>query len=462
MVIVLFNVGYIINQKTGFNVYQVQEITTEVRRAAGRRKKLLIITPILMVMLSIAALYVIEPKYSSSTTILVQKEETLNPLILYEMAVTMASEDRLQTFNEVVYSRSAVEMLVEELDLREEEKFERLSRTELVERIRSMIGTRNNSSDAFEITFYHHNPEKAQKGAELLADYFIDSRLKMEIRRNRETVDFFQSRVDELQEIVQMSRDEMLGETQRRVQEVPGDVGSIQADLRDAERRIEELDWEIYQKEENLEKVERFLDQGEGNYDFGILYNLPLSEMPFGDDLRTHLEEYDELSASYTESYPSVRRASEQIVETTSRIPSALNTNLSRMERQRNQLAETRVKLLNKLESSYVASRQEESRRSDFSVYESLYNEMTTKLEQAKVTRDLSERASDNFVVLDAAVVPDKPVSPNNKLVIAAGLFIGVFLGVMFAGIAEAMDTTVRSLERVKYQKPIIAYISYE
>lgn len=439
-------------------MYKVQEI----RRAAGRRKKLLFFTPVLMVALSFAALHVIEPKYSSSTTILVETEETLNPLVLYDMAVTMASEDRLRSFNEVVYSRSAVEKLVEELELREDENFSSLPRTELVEEVRSMIDTRQNSSDAFEITFFHTNPEKAKQGAELLTDYFIESRVKMENRRNQEAVDFFQSRVDELEEIVRMSREDMISETQKRVQEVPTDVSSIQEDLRDTERRIDELDWEIYQMEENLNLVERFLQQEEGDYDYGMLYNLPLSEIPFGEELNNYLDDYDELSNTYTENYPDVRKAGSQIVETAQRIPSAIESNMERAERQRSQLAENRVQLLNQLENSYVASRQEESRQSDDGVYEALYNEMTTKLEQAKVNRDLGERAAENFIVLDEAIVPDKPVSPNKELIIAVGLFVGVFLGIMFATIAEALDTTVRSLERIRYQKPIIAYISYE
>jgi hypothetical protein len=81
---------------------------------------LLVVTPLFFLGLSIASLQVIEPKYTSSTSILVQKEETLNPLVLYEMAVTIASEDRLKSFNEIIYSRSTMEMLIDSLELDEE------------------------------------------------------------------------------------------------------------------------------------------------------------------------------------------------------------------------------------------------------------------------------------------------------------------------------------------------------
>ncbi len=443
-------------------MYQAQQITQEIKRVAARRKKLIIFTPLLMVMLSVAALYYIEPEYRSSTTILVQKDEALNPLILYDMTDPRDTEDRLETFNEIIYSRSAVEMLIDSLNLDPEGKHKRRSRQQFVESVRSKISTTNNSSDSFEIIFHSTDPQKAKEGAELLASHFIDSRVNLENRRNTETVNFLQSKVEDLEQFVRMSREEMLAESQSRLQDVPLDVGGIQTELRDIERSLDETEWNLVQLEEDLALINDFLESDQGERQFQRLFNLPMEDIPYGDELGEQLEEYEELRQSYTHSFPQVQRLTEQIIETTQRIPSALETRIQRHEQRRERLVNNRNDKLNKLEQAYIADRQEETARSDYSVYESLFNEMTTALEQAKISRDLGERSGENFVVLDAAIVPDEPHSPNKRLIVALGLIAGIVLGIFLAALAEALDTTVRSIEKVRYHKPIVAYISYE
>src|SRR6267142_1482121 len=82
-----------------------------------RRKKYFYIPFCLFVGISICGILFLPKKYESSTTILVQRDEVLNPLVNYTMAVSMASEDRLKTFNEIVYSVSAIQTLMDSLNL---------------------------------------------------------------------------------------------------------------------------------------------------------------------------------------------------------------------------------------------------------------------------------------------------------------------------------------------------------
>jgi len=103
-----------------------------------------------------------------------------------------------------------------------------------------------------------------------------------------------------------------------------------------------------------------------------------------------------------------------------------------------------------------------QSQKSDHSIYEGLYNEMRVKLEQAKMTRDIGKKAADQFIVLDEAVIPAKPASPNKRLVLAISLLLGLIVGVAASALAEVMDTTLRDDDDIPYNKPVIAYISNE
>src|SRR5262245_11135736 len=83
-----------------------------------RRRKKHLICPFLIVLLirTLGAL-LLHKKYESSNTIVVQRDEILNPLVNYTMAVSIASEDRLKTFNEIVYSNASIQRLIDSLNL---------------------------------------------------------------------------------------------------------------------------------------------------------------------------------------------------------------------------------------------------------------------------------------------------------------------------------------------------------
>ena len=79
---------------------------------------MMVIIPVLTVtVLCVIGAFILPNRYESSTTILVQRDEILNPLISYEIAVAMASDDRLRTFNEIIYSRTNIQRLIDSLGL---------------------------------------------------------------------------------------------------------------------------------------------------------------------------------------------------------------------------------------------------------------------------------------------------------------------------------------------------------
>ncbi|MDZ7808666.1 MAG: Wzz/FepE/Etk N-terminal domain-containing protein [Gracilimonas sp.] len=160
-------------------MWQLDTIVSDLKSILKRRKRLLILIPLVMCLLGGTAAYLIPAKYHSSTSILVQKEETLNPLILYEMAVNMASEDRLKSFNKIVFSRTTVEMLIDSLNLDKDVK-NNIERQRLIEKVKKNINTTFSGSDSFEIIYYDSDPYRAQKGVDIIANHFIKTRLDLE------------------------------------------------------------------------------------------------------------------------------------------------------------------------------------------------------------------------------------------------------------------------------------------
>lgn len=439
-------------------MYQFQEISQEIKRVLKRRKRILIFTPVFITLVSFGVTYLMVPKYTSSTTILVQKEETLNPLILYNMAVNIASENRLKSFNEIVYSRSTIELLIDSLDLSERRK-EYKDRIEFIDAIKQNVQTNARTSDSFQITYFDKNPIRARDGAELLASHFIKTRITLENKRNEETVKFFQKKLDELEIVVGKSRKEMLSNTQEQVKQTPTGVTSLQNNLGTIQENIEDLDWKIFENDKNQEILKQFLNQKE-NRDFELLYKVSLTDIPSSQYFKDLLSEYDEYKQQYTDNYPRMQELKDRIVELADRILLALQDEKNMYVQKRGSLVKQKNNTISKIQESYVATKKEDSNQSDFSVYESMYNDMKAKLEQAKMTRDLGKQAAEQFIVLDPPYIPENPTSPNVPLITAAGFILGIFLGIILAALTEVLDTTIRFKEDLEYQKPVIAYIS--
>ena len=87
-----------------------------------RRKRQFIIPMLLTPLLAYLLSYAIKPTYMSSTTILLGKEEILNPLGRYDSAVTMTDGNRLGSFQKIIYSRTLLEATARQIGLDKQAK----------------------------------------------------------------------------------------------------------------------------------------------------------------------------------------------------------------------------------------------------------------------------------------------------------------------------------------------------
>lgn len=401
----------------------------------------------------------IEPEYESSTSILVQKEEALNPVALYEMAADIASDDRFKSFNEIIYSRSTMEMLVDSLNLDESIETE-AQKQDLVDDLRKNIVTSSQASDSFEITYYDTDPVRARDGVALLARHLIRTRSKLENRRNNETVEFFQTKLDELEQIVDKQRSQIVDETTEQMKELPVDQTALQNRLQSIDTQLDELDWRIIQEENKLEVFKDFSSQDTQDLSVQPLYKLSLKDLPFGSELSTLLSEYDQLRQQFTDSYPRLRTVRSRIIEVAKRIPPSINTELNNLKLQRKELSNQRSGVINDMERAFVASQRNSSKQSNHSIYQQLYSDMKVKLEQARLSRDMGNKASEQFIVLDPPYISKEPSSPNKRVIITMGFVVGIIMGTLLMAVSEVLDTTIRTEEDLELDKPIIAYLT--
>ncbi|MEX0721761.1 MAG: Wzz/FepE/Etk N-terminal domain-containing protein [Balneolaceae bacterium] len=440
----------------------MEDTVQELKRVVRRRKILLIVTPILFIGLSLLALQFIEPKYASSTTILVQEDGAFNPVLLYQMDMGMEEEDAandLESFDNFINSRSTLEKLIDTLGLKSGDINDSGNRG-IVEGLRSQITTSSGSSDSFELTFEDTDPERAKNAVEFLSNYYIETKKTLDSRRAKESVEYLSAKLSDLEQVIDQQRNEMVSSTSSRIKEQPVNTEALRARLQDINSQLETIDWQVFQEEDKEAYIQAFHDQNEENFSVQPLYRLPLEEIPYGDELASLLDRYDEMNQNYTESYPQLQSLRNRITEVVKRIPPAMESRKNRLLSQREDLSRQRSQIIENMEQSYVAEQQSSTKQTSYAVYQELYNEMKVKLEQAEFASELSERATGNFLVLDHPQIAEEPSSPNRNLILGASLLLGFIIGGFMITIAEVLDNTVRTEDDFPIDKPIIAYLS--
>ena len=85
--------------------------------------------------------------------------------------------------------------------------------------------------------------------------------------------------------------------------------------------------------------------------------------------------------------------------------------------------------------------------KNEYETNQQLYNELLKRLKDATVS--VSLRAT-NVRLADEALVPSSPIRPDRPVDIAAGLLVGLILGVTLAFIRESLDRTIKTAEDVE------------
>ncbi|MDE3057007.1 MAG: hypothetical protein KGJ59_03510, partial [Bacteroidota bacterium] len=423
-----------------FNAQQVLKILR-------RRRRLIMIPVAAITLLCTLGAFLLPRKYESSTTILVQRDEVLNPLVSYEMAVTMASEDVLKTFNEIVYSTNTIQTLVDSLHLAAYEPMTGEEHQKLFKEIRKNISTERPGSSSFTIAYLDVDPVRAQKAVTILADVFIRTIIQVENQRNEMAVEFFENKLEELRQRFETSQQEMLAQLHQNIQESPGTEHMINTQLETAEQDLRDIGTQTKTYQQALAIVRTYPDPMQTDKGRNAAYEIARMNVPYAPQLLSLLNKYDDYSNRYTQRYPEVQKLIHQISDVFTVMRSTLEKSLDQQRNKRLEAEQDRAQVIAELQQSTVSNQANENKESNFDIYKKLYDEMKIKLEQARTTRDLGREQKNQFLVIDPPLVPTDPSKPNRLLITLGGFSISLIIGLLTAATAELLDTTMRNKE---------------
>lgn len=429
-----------------------------------RRKRTLLWAMFLTPVLSIVASLLITPSYMSSTTILLGKTEILNPLITYEMAVSMTDNDRLGGFQKIIFSRPLIEDAIHKQGL-DRALHSDIEMERAVEDIRKNTHVMELSHDSFQIGFSSADTVRAKNMVEAITRLFVDRSLSSSRREADTAVTFLQREVDHYQEELkrvdrQLQEFRTLNREMLSTVKTPGSVDSYREKLADSQ--IELLEQQMF--------AQLFRDRLAGSRPMVSSALSHVQTSPFQVQYQKLQLDMGELLSTRKENHPEVLKKQRELdfildllkkekeeearqeanSSTEIRTPvyqetlAHLDDTVIKIKSQEEKIRELRRQedeFLQKLARTPLLVQEEMRLDDEAKLTRQIYDKLCMKLEEARVTRAVEiEQQANRYSIIEPARVPLKHYKPKRILFALAGALGGIFLGLSLVFLLEITD----------------------
>lgn len=468
-----------------------------------RRRALVMILVFGGVLAASVVLAMLLPRaYESTATILVEGPQV--QVAVGDRANQPRPEDRVNLIRQRLMTRENLIGIADRHGLFANEGQRTLSDTDVAEAMRNSTSLQilGQSADpwaprplsvSFNLTFQHGSPEKALEVTRELVDLFLASNRQDRVGQATRTTGFLSVEAERVREELEALEARIAAFKSQQAGSLPENLAmslaglqSMEADLRNAERDHRLALNELRAFEVDLAAARRGVTAP------GVVADPGPSQAE--QELERARAELAGLRAIYSENHPDVRSmirriqglelavANEPRVQTPARAAAREQAGLvvSRLEAQV-EAARTRVDLLAAQQSSLRASigqlraqaarapqleRQLAGLEREHEVAQAKYNELRSQLSSAQVVENLEgDQQVERFTLLEPPLMPEYPVKPSRKKIVAAGFLAAVGAALGMAVLLEMLFARVwgaNALTAAVHQRPlaVIPYIA--
>lgn len=449
------------------------------RLLMARRWQIMAVTTVVVVVALIQA-FTTTPLFRSGATLQIDPE---TPSILgNESASDLAfgskgMEEYLATQTRKLQTRNLARRVIEELDLGSQPAFtEPASGGFFIERFKGTVsflkglfgggetglderllvdrfldnlsvqGLRN--THLVEVSFTNRDPQLAARIVDTLVEEFIEQTLESRFEATAKVTEFLSGQLTDFKSSVEGGEGDLIAYARANDIVSLNERETIDAQkLADLSNEMTRVESELIQQRSRYETVRQATVDTFPQH----LVNPVISRLEAEQSARR--QELAGLSSSYGPEWPTVKELRQQIDELDAQIRREKQTALD-AARQRYEMALDRYQ---RLSAAAAEQRKVVDQLNDDSVQynilrrevdtnKELYEGLLQQLKEAGISAGLSWS---NITLADSAEVPRRPSYPRRSLALAVALALGLFLGIGWALLAEAMDDTFNSTEEV-------------
>jgi len=468
--------------------------------AAWRRRWLIVLPFVAIAAGSVVVSQLLPNRYESMALLMIVPQRV--PEDYVKATVTERIDERRQSIQQEIMSRTQLEHIIQEFDLYASER-KRMIMEDVVEMMRKediKIGLPKNRREggSFTVAFLSSDPRTAMRVAEQLSSLFIRANLENRTVLADMTDQFLQSQLEDARRQLQEHERKLEAFRQANPGQMPAQFEANQQALQGAQMQWQALQESINRDRDRLLMVQRQVAEMAA----AAANNPPRAEAAAAGAPMTAARALEiaraglrNMEMRLTAEHPDIRAAKRTIRELEQKAaaealqqpvspategPSPaeaatasrwteLQAERETLERRIAQKHEEEKRLMasmagfaHRLDAAPgVESRLTELMR-DYTTLQVTYQSLLTKSQEAKVAANLERRQiGEQFKVIDSPRMPQRPVSPNRLRLNLLGALAGLAVGFGLAALLEYRDKSLRSEEDVllALALPVIALV---
>ena len=463
---------------------------------ALRRRRIIFVIPLFVGWLAVWTVsWLLPPRYKSSTLILVEQPTMPKDYVVPNVAENL--QERLQSITQQILSRSRLMHIVDELNLYSNERA-RLSPDEIVDRMRKNIEIETvKGSDerinAFNVYYTASDPVVAQKVTSKLTNLFINENLEVRQQESEGNTKFLENQLETSRKALEAQEAQIRQFKAQYVGQLPSQTSSNLQILAGLQSQLQAQSEALNTTKQQHVYLETLLSQyramrGPSKPD-GSLGGVAEVD----DQLEKLRAELRNLSSTYGDQYPDIRRVKDQISKLQAQreqlaaeqkaAPKPAQTDEgtaqtaglkdpSSLAQLQSQLRANQIEIKNREQAIASITSQiyeYQGRLNQEPIREQQLADLTRGYEQSKSSYDdLLKKKNDSamatsmellqqgerFRILDPPSLPLKPSFPNRLKFCAMGLAVGFMLGLGAVAAAEMMDDRVYDEKELRKMLP--------
>jgi len=449
-----------------------------------------------------ASAWIIPPKYTSESMILVEPQKVPQQFVMPNVQVDM--QERLQSITQQVLSRSRLLTIINNLHLYQglffsspDDQIQQMHKDISIDLVQTPpVPGKASTLTAFKISYVADKPQIAQQVNTQLASLFIDENVRASQQQSESTTNFLDSQLNsaaaslaaqekKIREYEASHQGELPDQLQSNLQILSGTQGQLQSAIDARDKALQQ---------------QAYLTSLATQYDsMGITESTPASPVTRAQELESLRAQLAALEAKYTPDHPDVKKLKETIAkmetmqkedqeakadqasddnEKTTAKPSQLQAMTPVMQIQSQLKAnkleiqgyEARIARLEAKVNEYQArlnatpGRQQELAdiMRNYDESKKNYDDLAGKTMQSSLATSLTrQQQGDQFRILDPPSLPEKSSFPNRFRFSLVGLGAGLALAFVFGVGSELLDDRIRSEQDLAdaSQLPVLAEI---